>query len=657
MPSLPPSLPPSAPSAPSTPGKMGLPGRPRNKPTIMDPPGAKMDGLPGRFPSPTVDHATLNPKFDDDLARLTFAMHQSLPQAVRRAVRDNWEKCLIGSESHVAFLLNATLHNATSSTLKRAIRDFGSKLVKSSMTDLLEHLSQADIDSVSDIILAKASHEFLDKALEKRLRTIEAKPLINALCRAERLGYEADDAEDDENSSQPAGTPVQPPNFMPGHPVGPPQTPSTPAPRQEASWNCNLCYRHFTVQSAYEYHTSKTVCTRVPPNPGGFKQCCRYCGQGFTTAVGLQYHFNNKVCGDFGPTPAHQNMPKGYAAGVAASSPQVPSPTPHMPSSAHQAKYAPMTSTPPSSGTPNLLGRTVSGADPYAHLTDHQRLSLNEELRQAEVQFAERFKQADAIVDHNERRTKLDGLRNSFGTKQSIIRKKYGVKLRERRTRAEIEAERQRMGITNEMDGNAPSPSHRPGAPTITPVPLTQQNGIPAMANGNRFSSVNVPIKREMPDDGLGAAAREAFKRPRIDDDGSNTAMASPNVPSTQVSSIQASSAQSALTQQHQAGAPIEISSSAGTTSRGASAASDLSGTPDLAAQIDAETETYTACSLPPPPEPSGSIPENSTAQVGGDEDEDGTEDGDDDDDDNDDIPAELPSNVRQSLASSNRMG
>lgn len=102
MPSLPPSLSP----APSTPGKMGMPGRPRNKPAIMDPPGAKIEAVPGRFPSPTVDHATVNPKFDDDVARLTFAIHQSLPEAVRRAIRDNWEKCVVGSDNHVAFLVS-----------------------------------------------------------------------------------------------------------------------------------------------------------------------------------------------------------------------------------------------------------------------------------------------------------------------------------------------------------------------------------------------------------------------------------------------------------------------------------------------------------------------------------------------------------------------
>ncbi len=54
-------------------------------------------------------------------------------------------------------------------------------------------LTSADIDDVADIILSKASNRFLDAALDARLRTIEGKPLINALARAERLGYEAGD--------------------------------------------------------------------------------------------------------------------------------------------------------------------------------------------------------------------------------------------------------------------------------------------------------------------------------------------------------------------------------------------------------------------------------------------------------------------------------
>ncbi|KAK2066967.1 hypothetical protein P8C59_000742 [Phyllachora maydis] len=89
----------------------------------------------------------------------------------------------------------------------------------------------------------------------------------------------------------------------------------------------------------------------------------------------------------------------------------------------------------------------ANNADPYGHLTAEQLAAMNAELGAAEMHYAGRFKEAEAIENPAERRSRVDGLRNSFGTKQSMIRKKFGVRLRERRTRAAIEAERQRMGM------------------------------------------------------------------------------------------------------------------------------------------------------------------------------------------------------------------
>lgn len=95
-------------------------------------------------------------------------------------------------------------------------------------------------------------------------------------------------------------------------------------------------------------------------------------------------------------------------------------------------------------GTP---GWASADFDPYAHLKEETLAKLNEELRQAELSFAPRFKEAESIRDPVDRKTKMDGLQNSFSTKQSIIRKKYGVRLRQRRTRAEIAGERHRLGL------------------------------------------------------------------------------------------------------------------------------------------------------------------------------------------------------------------
>lgn len=95
-------------------------------------------------------------------------------------------------------------------------------------------------------------------------------------------------------------------------------------------------------------------------------------------------------------------------------------------------------------GTPGLLVPNT-GADPYAHLSPEQLTALQRELSEAEITYGERMRQANMIPDEAERKQRLDGLGNSFSTKQSLIRKRYGVRLRVRRTKAEILNERDRM--------------------------------------------------------------------------------------------------------------------------------------------------------------------------------------------------------------------
>ncbi len=232
--------------------------------------------------------------------------------------------------------MNATIHRATPSVARRAIRDFGDKMVNVCKEEILHHFATNDIDDMTDIILAKASNRFLDRAMDLRLRTIEAKPLIHALARAERLGYEPGDiVEEDQLHGHERVIPHIPPeqqqhhqhqhplpppppmvSSQPPHPhrFSPPSQPLHPSPPAEpprSEWQCTQCLRVFQVHSAYSYvctsvlpsrlrlcasanclkkqHTKKQVCIRTPPTPEGFKFSCSYCGQGFTTAVGLQY--------------------------------------------------------------------------------------------------------------------------------------------------------------------------------------------------------------------------------------------------------------------------------------------------------------------------------------------------------------------------------
>lgn len=159
------------------------------------------------------------------------------------------------------------------------MHDFGKTLISSAKTAIVDQMTPSDLDELADLILSKASVAFYDKCLEKRLKTIDAKRLINALARAQRLGYELDDVQEEEDEEEnPPSTQARPP---------PIPSPALPTPSQVL--HCGVCFRRFPSQSAHNYHVSHKVCTRSPSSPGGFKYNCVHCGQGFTTPMGLQY--------------------------------------------------------------------------------------------------------------------------------------------------------------------------------------------------------------------------------------------------------------------------------------------------------------------------------------------------------------------------------
>jgi len=429
----------------------------------MDPPVRRADQAQAAaarnagFASPTPDYASINPKFNDDVQRMVFAVQQSIPEAVRRVIRDNWEKCLLGSEFHQAFILNASIHHALPSITRRAVRDFGHKMVGESKEELIDHFSTADLDSVADKIIAKASDSFLDKCLEKRLLTIEAKPLINALARAERLGYEPNDMIQEDHHER-----VIPQEAYPGaaHAAAPayPQRPQSLSSTSVQALRCPNCYRGFQYKPAHDYHVIHNVCSVQPPTSEGFKHACQACGQGFTMPEELQAHIDNRVCGGY-PSKSSSRGPGRPTRGPVPTPPSnpvniLPSVQTPAPNGYQMAQVQPQATPTPLNFAPRRAASaavTPSGSpnphDPYAHLTPEDLAKMNAELAEAEAKYAPRFKEAESIADDNGRRTRIEGLRNSFGTKQSMIRKKYGVRLRERRTKAEIQAEKERLGI------------------------------------------------------------------------------------------------------------------------------------------------------------------------------------------------------------------
>ncbi|KAJ2901547.1 hypothetical protein MKZ38_001680 [Zalerion maritima] len=431
-----------------------------SKPPIMDPPSSSYTANKSSshqqsasgFPSPSRQHSTINPKFNEDKQRMDFAVGQCVPEAVRRVVRDNWEKCLLGSEFHQAFILNASIHHTSGQIIRRSVKDFGSRMVSEAKDEFIKLFTTTDLDAVASAILEKASSSFLDKALEERLQTIEARPLINALANAGRLGYDPNDVVDEKNNER--VFPSQKLNHVPGDRT------------TDGRWNCRMCGRYFQAESAYEHHAKKYVCQRQPPNANGFSHSCPYCGQGFTTIVGLQYHNANNVCGDFSqpikPTshttsvttsPANHPFNGGSVMITARPSDQSAQAAQFQQTPVNPRDPLPANTSSPATNTPVSNGKYSSS---YDHLSPANKNALIDELRQAELKYGERIKVVEAIADPEHRLNRLEAIKNGFSTKQSMIRKKYGVRLRERRSKFQMDQERSRLGIqTASMMSNA----------------------------------------------------------------------------------------------------------------------------------------------------------------------------------------------------------
>ncbi|CAK7217362.1 hypothetical protein SCUCBS95973_003123 [Sporothrix curviconia] len=377
---------------------------------IVDPRGGIM------HPSPKRMYHQENPKVWDDYMRLTFAIEQGLSDSVRLAVRQNWEKCLLGTNFHQGFMLNAILDTVPADVARGSMKDFGVKLVKNTKAEIVSHMNTADIDEIASQILALASDRFLDAALEMRLHTIDAKPLINALARAERLGYEPGDIVEEPVDGQERVIPQDVPQDIPQGMQQPPPPPAAALPLQR---QCQMCSRLFADEPPYIYHVA---------NKHDSTHACR------------KYN-SPKLVPPAPPAPTAATAPFARPRPMAA---------PQTPQSASQGSpVAPRPAVIPTPPRPSQSGSANNSpaADPYAHLSEEQLDALNAELVKCEEMYTERFREVEEIVDPIQRRTRLDNLKNSFGTRQSNIRRKYGVRLRERRTKAELKLERERMGM------------------------------------------------------------------------------------------------------------------------------------------------------------------------------------------------------------------
>lgn len=126
--------------------------------------------------------------------------------------------------------------------LDQAVQDFGGKFASRTKHKWVEQLNTEDVDDLADALFQKGSDRFLDRALARRFETISGRALVNALARAERLGYDTRDIveEKDSNKSEqviPSLHPSRPAGYAPSGPItsqqAPPQT-FTPQYAQQA---------------------------------------------------------------------------------------------------------------------------------------------------------------------------------------------------------------------------------------------------------------------------------------------------------------------------------------------------------------------------------------------------------------------------------------
>ncbi|KAF4581076.1 hypothetical protein GQ602_007213 [Ophiocordyceps camponoti-floridani] len=442
------------------------------------------------------------------------------PDVVRQVMRDRWEKCLSGSEYHLNFVLKAIVPSATPAMLALALQ--ASVDLAETRKRMLDTLTSKDMDGLADAILSKASDDFLDQAMARRLETIGARRLVNLLARAERLGYDVRDVVEEKTATN--GTEKVVPTTAPPWPSTPatravnPQTLqaqlamslrqskgqqqqqqgetvgsmhyATPAKSTSPYGvvHCTRCDRPCSGDQAFRYHAQKRACEHSHKVDRIGIDVCPHCGCFFGSAQGLTYHVKSKVCGDYSygteqavlsdlmsrprvpyksavtnRTLPYSSLPPLMAARIGATPMQMKTLT-----------VQPMTPAAVSrTSTPGRMNGSVE--DPYSKLTPEARRAFEQEMQMAEEKYGGMMREAMNLPEQ-QREDYLNRLKNSFNSKQSTTRKKYGIRLRERRSKAEIEEER------NRLLSSAPPPAKRsrPNSTMTNSTPVDSGNNTPA---------------------------------------------------------------------------------------------------------------------------------------------------------------------------------
>ncbi|KAM3513480.1 hypothetical protein MY11210_002868 [Beauveria gryllotalpidicola] len=420
---------------------------------------------PFSFPSPNLppDHPRA---FDDAVLHAKNVMRAYEPAVLRQAVRELWELTLVGSDYHSSFIFSTMLHRAPPATLSRSIELHGARAVKAATSEIAKHLSRESLDLVATILLPKLSPVFLDKALALRLESIQAQQLVNALGRAERLGYDVRDMVTGTGTGTGTGNytglprqekviptanpiPVPPASMLPRGPQaaqlsrsgsGSASSAAALLPSDQEIMKlgiafCENCNRPCAGFKALLAHRRSGLCGRPPaPLEKLGKEYCLFCGQHFTGNGGLAYHRNNNVCGQY--TSEHTDaLTRLFTDADHVWKRQ------QLQVNTSKAE-APVNS---SRSTPQLSqGARTPKTDPYIGLDANSRLAFDAAMARIEYQYQDGQKKA-ANLPPMQQKAELARLKNLYNNKQSTTRKKFGIRLRERRSKSEIDEERSRM--------------------------------------------------------------------------------------------------------------------------------------------------------------------------------------------------------------------
>ncbi|CAK7274476.1 hypothetical protein SEPCBS119000_006191 [Sporothrix epigloea] len=228
------------------------------------------DADPRGGPQPSMPNQTSQSQATKEYWHFDLAMKNGLPDALHRALRQNWKKCFTGSISHQTFLLRNLLEVTPPDAAQTCIKSTGRKLWKDTIAEKYEQMSTSGIDSATAQILARASNKFLDAALDIRLRSIDAKSLVNALARARRLGYEPDETfEQPSRDSGPAVYQEMRRDASAGADADAGQQPPPSTAVASSEWQCAVCGKQYTTETALTCHISSQICMPGPMNKKG----------------------------------------------------------------------------------------------------------------------------------------------------------------------------------------------------------------------------------------------------------------------------------------------------------------------------------------------------------------------------------------------------